>query len=59
VVYIYNPSHSEGGHRKKVVSDQLKKSVRPYLKNKLKAKVLEVWLKVLVVEYTLASKHEP
>jgi hypothetical protein len=46
VAHHYNPSYLVGRGRKTVVrAAQAGASLRPYLKNKLKAKRLGVWLK--------------
>jgi hypothetical protein len=45
MVHACNPNYSEGGGTRITVQDQLDKSTRPYLKNKVKAKGLGTWLK--------------
>jgi hypothetical protein len=45
VVYTYNPSYLGGRGSRILVEASWDKSTRPFLKNKLKAKRLGVWLK--------------
>jgi hypothetical protein len=46
LVHVYNPSNLAGEGRRTVVQTGIRKSMRPYLKNKLKAKNgVGVWIK--------------